>query len=158
LNCYVDRGDEIDIKHPEDSKSIFYPGVLDFWSVLPIPGPFKINASAFDMDGIVIEAINDSKRGNCRAQVNGIKESEVAGGGVYSKYAGKFGTRKKFDFEIYDIEHQYPAQDGLSEENNGVFYIKDGEYITEQEHHAVNSPPKRLRYVRNSTLKTRREK
>lgn len=155
LRCYYNRGEGVNVTHPEIKKTLFSPGVINFKSALPIPGPFQINAGkVFGMGNLVIEPQRKSKKKNYRANVKNVTETEVPVRRGFTRRPNNNKVETKIDFIIQDIElyseRGFPGEDKILE-------FENGEYIREELHHATNGPQKYLRYIRKRTLKQRGE-
>lgn len=145
----------VNIKNTSCSpKTVFHPGVIDFWSALPWKHPFKIRLGTIDpaFEGIMLVATSGGM-----AIVQNVKEIT---------YVDSVTQKKKTEpsFRVINSKQDkksakgYATQNSLSGMRNAskygdkVLVLKNSEFL-QQHPKSVGNPKKLLRYIRKQTQK-----
>ena len=150
----------VDIKHNQNKpKTLFTPGVLDLWSLLPWIHPVKIRLSAVSGSYGNMKLV---AMGNGNALVTGVSKLQTPkkDDGIPVKK-----SKKKADPEYWIINEMqdlksklgFATDDGLKGGNSvpvkiikkygDVLILKDGKFMR-QNARSTGSPKKQLRYIR----------
>ncbi len=156
----------IEVKRDQsDPKTIFHPGVLDFWSLMPWVNPVKIRLSA------VNSSYGDMKlvaMGNGNALVTGVSKLTLASGDT--AISGKMVKKGKEipEYWIIDENQNLKNKKGFANKNDladgtaipdkilkkygDILLIKDGQFMR-QSPKSTGLPKKQLGYIRRKTFK-----